>query len=475
MPGTLTLDGPTVKSMLGLINGGRIDDDAYVVDVTLEEDDTGLDLAITVGPEPADEVPIEEVRRELYTRLTARPDTVVRITLDHPSVRRVLARQAPVAGFGWARFVAAPLAHPVSVEGDPAVGLTLANGLVTVAVDPADGTFAVDGVPGYGRLVDDGDHGDTYNYSPPATDTVVTAPDSVTLSVGDRGPVRATVVIAATYTWPERVDDATHARVGSRPVVVTTTLELRADEPIVRARTAFDNQCRDHRVRVHLPLPTPAATSTAECAFGTVERGLTAEGRLDEVGTPTFPSRRFVAAGGLTVVHEGLLEYELVGIGTPDAGGPVATELALTLVRSTGMLSRLGMSTRPLPAGPLVHMEGSQMTGPAEARYALCVDGRNPYAVADEVTVPLATVGSFGGGTRPDSGSPLTVVGAEVSSVRRIGDALEVRVFNPGPDPTTVVVEDRSGWLVDLRGRPLVPFEGRFELRGHGIATLRIG
>ncbi len=82
----------------------------------------------------------------------------------------------------------------------------------------------------------------------------------------------------------------------------------------MRVSTRFVNPSRDHRLRVHLPLPRPAATSHAECAFTVVERGLVAEGRADEVGIPTFPSRRFVAAGGLTVVHEGLLEYELVDL-----------------------------------------------------------------------------------------------------------------------------------------------------------------
>ena len=101
-----------------------------------------------------------------------------------------------------------------------------------------------------------------------------------------------------------------------------------------------------------------------------VRRGLEAEGRPDEFGLPTFPSRRFVSAGGLTVAHEGLLEYELVDI---DGGGDGhrAHALALTLLRSTGMLSRLGMAYRPLPAGPLTPVEGLQLQGrPIEARYA---------------------------------------------------------------------------------------------------------
>ena len=41
----------------------------------------------------------------------------------------------------------------------PGGAVVLANGLVTVVVDPADGTFAVDGLAGFGPLVDGGDLG----------------------------------------------------------------------------------------------------------------------------------------------------------------------------------------------------------------------------------------------------------------------------------------------------------------------------
>jgi hypothetical protein len=473
LPGTITLSGATVISMLGLIQGSRIDDDTYVTEVSLTEDDTGLDITLTLGPEAPEGVPIEEIKRELFTRLTAHPDTEVRVTVDQPAMRRILSRQESVPGFGWATFAPAHLVHPVTAD-DSNLVATLSNGLMTVVVNPDDGTFSLNGVPGYGRLVDEGDHGDTYNYSPPANDTTVDVPDSVSVSIGDRGPVRGTVIVTSTYTWPERVDGDRLARVGSRTTEVTTTLELRADETVTRVRTAFENPSRDHRLRVHFPLPEPAMTSRAECAFTVVERGLTAEGREDEFGTPTFPSRRFVSAGGLTVIHEGLLEYELVDIVSVDDSEPRATGLALTLLRSTGMLSRFGMSTRPLPAGPMTPIEGPQMIGPVEARYALSVDDTNPYRLADDVLLPLLTVGSFGGGSRPTSGSPLTIRGAEVSSVRRETGALEVRVFNPDDLPTVVEVDSRSGWLVDLRGRPLLPFAGRFELRAHGIATLRL-
>ena len=53
-----------------------------------------------------------------------------------------------------------------------------AGDLSGINVDPSDGTYAIetsDGlrVAGLGRLVDGGDGGDTYNYSPPTDDIVI--------------------------------------------------------------------------------------------------------------------------------------------------------------------------------------------------------------------------------------------------------------------------------------------------------------
>jgi hypothetical protein len=308
---------------------------------------------------------------------------------------------------------------------------------------------------------------------------VVDTPDSVSVTVGERGPVRATVTVTSAYVWPDRVDEGDNARVGAHRVTVRTTLELRAEEPAVRVRTCFVNPSRDHRLRVHLPLPTPSGTSRAECAFTVVERGLVAEGRPDEFGLPTFPSHRFVSSGGLTVVHEGLLEYELVDVepqeGTEStAGTGVAHTLALTLLRATGMLSRLGMTLRPFTAGPMLPLEGPQMLGPVEVSYALATGPVDPYRMADDVLSPLLVAGSFGGGDRPHRGAALTVTGAEVSALRRQGGLLELRVFNPQDRATRVDLGGRTGWLVDLRGRPVAPVEGAFDLRAQGIATVRL-
>ena len=139
-----------------------------------------------------------------------------------------------------------------------------------------------------------------------------------------------------------------------------------------------------------------------------------------------------------------------------DRAEQVLEEIANPLQRSarpTWLLPRAGVQLAVLAA----------CGKPAEAR-----------AYYDDVLVPLQVSGSFGGGDRADRGTQLSVHGAEVSSLRRNGGGLEVRVFNPTASPATVVIAERSGWLVDLRGSPIAPFDGSFVLRPHGIATARL-
>jgi len=473
LPGSMVLDTQTVRTVLGMLQGPQIDHDAWIHEVIVEEDEEGISITLSVGSEERHNVKIAEAKQDIYTRIGARPDAVVRIGMDQPPIRRIAARVNQVEGYGWMPFEPAPLTHPVTAS-KPGEPVSLTNGLVTVEIDEANGTFALNGKAGYGHLVDGGDLGDSYNYSPPLKDSFVDAPRSVTVRVLESGPVRARVETVSSYMWPSFIDGTSQARVGELPVDIKTVLEVRADEAVIRVTTSFTNPSRDHRLRVHLPLPEPAQTSQAECAFTVVERGLTQEGRSDEFGLPTAPARRFVSAGGLTVVHDGVCEYELIDIATtPD--GDAASTIALTVLRSTGMLSRLGMAYRPFPAGPLTAVPGMQMTGrEVTLSYALALGVEDPYALADDVLLPLEIVNSLGGGTRPATGSALSITGAEVSAIRRDAGVLEVRVFNPTPQTTTVAIDGHSGWLVDLRGYPQSPFEGSFELRPFGIATARL-
>src|SRR5262249_33579613 len=148
-----------------------------------------------------------------------------------------------------------------------------------------------------------------------------------------------------------------------------------------------------------------------------------------EEGLPQFPARRFVNAGGLHVVFDGVMEYELVDVDRGSAGS-----LALTLARCTATLSQMPMATRPLPAGPLQPLEGSQLQKPIEITYGISLEpDADPYTIADELSLPLWTTRATGSAaSSPTHGRVLDLdLGrAQVSSLRRRAGAIELRVFN---------------------------------------------
>ncbi|HWS46890.1 MAG TPA: glycoside hydrolase family 38 C-terminal domain-containing protein [Acidimicrobiia bacterium] len=403
-------------------------------------------------------------------------------------VRHVLVDTGMVDGFGWATLTAVEGTSPATtVHADDAGWLT--NEYLRVTVDPSDGTYTVDTVDGLhvaglGRLVDGGDGGDTYNYSPPDDDLVVDRPDSVHVHVLEAGPVRARVAIDTTYTWPACAlgDERSCSQRSDTTVAseIRTVLELRPEERFLRVTHEIDNHARDHRLRAHFPLPARVAGSDAECAFAVVHRGLTAEGGAHEVGLPTFPSRRFVDASdgraGMALLHDGLLEYEVVDDGRA---------LALTLLRAVGYLSRTEPQLRPNPAGPPMQLAGPQLLGPQRAQYAVLVhtgDWRaaDCYGAADAFLVPFerTRVDARSRATRPARGNALRVHGAEVSAVTRVPGGLLVRVFRTAAGVGPVGIEHEGmparGFVVDLRGGPGAPFEGSVELRSWEIATLQL-
>jgi alpha-mannosidase len=372
-----------------------------------------------------------------------------------------------------------------------------------VSVEVAgDGTLRVRAgevvLEGVGRLVDGGDAGDLYNYAPPEHDLLVAEPERVEVAAGAKGPVRGELAVHRTYRWPVGLDADGGARSGSQGdtspdpaseqwALVRTVIgvELRAGEPFVRLRVAFDNPCRDHRVRLHVPLARPTGRSFAEGQFAVVERGTSAEGGHGEVPLPTFPASGFVDAGGVGVLLDHVTEYELL---------TDPSELALTLVRSVGRISRDVHRYREEPAGPQTPTPGAQCFGLRVADLAIYP---HPGAWHEDGVLALAerfrhdllvAPGTARAATGDASvqrleGHGLSVGGEGVvlSSLRRRGDWLELRLVCQHPEPVSTTV---GGGLVaaraaDLLGRPgpELPVAGgvlRLELRPWEVRTVQL-
>ncbi|HEY8439807.1 MAG TPA: hypothetical protein VIK65_14440 [Candidatus Limnocylindrales bacterium] len=361
----------------------------------------------------------------------------------------VRAREAATAD------LAAPFGFEVTVT-----DRSLSNGLVTLEVAD-DGTATIDAggvrLEGVGRIVDGGDFGDTYNYGAPAADRLVSGPTAVVSSAVERGPIRGVLEIVAHYDWPVGVlADGSARSDATAPVDVTTRLEVRTGEPFVRVAVSFTNPARDHRVRYHVPLPNPVDGSAAEGQFAVVDRGLTVEAGHGELPIPTFPAHGFVHVAGLTVLLEHVSEYEVLD----------GREVALTILRSTGLISRNDNPSREDPAGPEVRVPGAQLLGPWRFGFALMphADGweeDDVLAAAETFHLPVVTAAGRADAAlaaRATTGLAIEGRGVVLSALRRRDEELEVRFVAETSRSTTAVLAAPSRIAaardVDLLGRP---------------------
>ncbi|HET8644310.1 MAG TPA: glycosyl hydrolase-related protein, partial [Vicinamibacteria bacterium] len=197
------------------------------------------------------------------------------------------------------------------------------------------------------------------------------------------------------------------------------------------------------------------------------------------------PLHSFVDAGdagrGMTVLAEGLTEFEVTGDGPP--------RLALTLLRSVGWLSRDDLSTRRGNAGPSLATPGAQCLGPRRFRFAAIPrlappDAAGLYKDARAFLAPPRLAGPAGrDGRLPGRHTFLEATGPVVlSALKRADDrdALVLRVFNPGPAPARLSLErDADAFVCDLgekRVGPVHASDGRLEvaLAGHQVKTIEV-
>ena len=412
-------------------------------------------------PEPA-ELDVDELMTAIADAGAARPDDNWNVTIAVTRRRRVLARlPAPALGYAWATEVEGGGADMEAVPHQVEVReREMGNGLVNVEVAD-DGTFRLTGggvkLAGVGRIVDGGDAGDSYNYGPPADDTPVDIPDAVDVHAGTVGPLRGELTIVRTYTWPRGLTADASARTTETTVTeVTTTLELRADEPFVRVGVTFDNRSADHRVRFHVPLPAPVTGSSADGQFAVVDRGLEPEGGHGEVPLPTFPAASFASVEGCSVLLDQVTEYEVLE----------GRELALTVLRSFGLISRNANPYREDPAGPEIAVPAAQLLGPRSFRFALLPhaggwSAAGTLVAAERYRHPFVVVRGAGPLDAPGVDVPGLALEADgdgvvLSSLRRRAEWLEVRLVNESAEPRSVTIRlpIEAAREVDLLGRP---------------------
>jgi alpha-mannosidase len=188
-------------------------------------------------------------------------------------------------------------------------------------------------------------------------------------------------------------------------LAIETTVTLAPGDALIRFRTRVENTALDHRLRVHMVAPFAADHAHAEDAFAMVRRAARPDTSGDWAEQPvgTAPHQGVVAMHGngasLVLAARGLPEYEILERSSD------TSELALTLLRSTGWLSRSDLAVRRGDAGPSVPTPEAQCIGLQTFEYAVTFGAtawRELLPAARAFAVPpRVSVGPCAEGTLP--------------------------------------------------------------------------
>ena len=290
--------------------------------------------------------------------------------------RVALALAQPARSIAWLR--AEPCASASSAAGSDATTIQNRDWLVAIGDDgrvnlthKATGTMLRDAI----AFESASDVGDEYTFGPVQGEMPVTTRGLPPTHVARlaSGPVFDEVLASWNLERPRAHDD-------SEPAVVCVTLRIRlacgGGAPILRVETL--NGAEDHRLRLLVATDAQATTSISGGAFELRERALvhplTPESAPErykcfpgEFEYPTQFSRDVVivpgSRGSLSIAHRGLHEYELV---TGER-----TQVAVTLLRAVGKLSRGDTRWRRVQAGPSLDTPDAQCIGAQECELQL--------------------------------------------------------------------------------------------------------
>lgn len=403
-------------------------------------------------------------------------------------LRRALFSTGLIAGCGIGPVQMEPPALPARA-GDR----TVENDRLRCRVE-ADGTLLVDDLQtgtsyrGLHRLVDEGDAGDEYNFSPVEADTVIDRPEAAAVvKVVEDGPLRAALEIDLRYRIPSELSPDRRRRVSTvAGLPVTIRVSLAAGSCQLDIDMCLENMATDHRVRICFPLPFAAKHSDADTPFHVTRRAVVPpwhEPGAPEWELPTYPMRSFVDLGdgnsGLALITEGLHEYEVLP-GPP----PV---LALTLLRAVGWLSRDDLTYRIGHAGPAMETPGAQVLGEHRFRYSVRFhrgdwETGGVWRAAESTLLPLLVLPP-GAPRQPDRSISLEPESLQMTALVPGDDGYDLRLLNASARPQDGAVriepQPREVRSVTLGGEVkerLSEHGGayRLGLRPWEIATLRV-
>ncbi len=225
---------------------------------------------------------------------------------------------------------------------------------------------------GMNQFIDGGDCGDLYNYCPPEQDSLVSSRIR-SVSV-DRSEAYQRLKVNSELWTPAEITANRKARAKQTVCMqISSTLTLIPGVPRIDICTDIENHACDHRLRVHFPAPFKADHAYYDGHFEIVKRPIGIaqfDETWEEPPRPEVPQCQFTAVAdgqhSLFIANHGLPEVEVLHNAQGNA------EIAITLLRCVGWLSRDDLSTRKGHAGPMgVATPAAQLDGKHTFEYSI--------------------------------------------------------------------------------------------------------
>lgn len=307
-------------------------------------------------------------------------------------------------------------------------------------------------------FVENGDDGDSYNYSPPRKDLVISSKEAVVNSVESSiSSVNQTLTISFALNVPYNLEERANGEKNNK-MTIKTVISLRKNEELIRFDVQVANHVLSHRLCVTFATEIASKFSTADQLFAPIKRPV----RLPEMDVweaeewqeapiSIEAMQSFVSlhdeSHGVAVMTEGVREYEIIGENYDT--------ISLTLFRTFSHMGKTDLLYRPGRASgeSIVATPDAQLLGEINATFALTLfessfdeadiakkakeylsnppvyqmsdflNGRLIYVYRDEEKTLDATY---------SLGLP-TIDGAIISAVKKAedSDAFITRFFNP--------------------------------------------
>ncbi|MCM3173056.1 mannosylglycerate hydrolase [Paenibacillus sp. MER 99-2] len=269
------------------------------------------------------------------------------------------------------------------------------NGTLTITDKTSGQTYANQMV-----FEDNGDDGDSYNYSPPERDLIVSSIGSKLNVTTAKTTVLEELQLGCTLNVPADLHER-EAGISSGQLPIQVQVGLRKGERLIRFEVQVQNQVLSHRLRVLFDTGLASSLSIADQPFGVIARPTS----LPEVEVwerekwqekPITIEAMQSYAGlndgnrGIVVITEGVREYEIVG--------EKMDTIALTLFRTFGFMGKENLVYRPGRASgeKIVATPDAQLLGELSFSFALYIhnaglDEARVAHVAREYLTPIAS------------------------------------------------------------------------------------